>query len=201
MGNDSLSKGMFKNISGLLKRESITATEIFCSISSELENKKNEYCNIKNRKIRHHLFYIILPAISVYQALLNCNLSSEKAAEIIKECSYSYYQKIANFYSVLGRLPRFYAFFKAVFKYAMCEYPEDGWDIEWLVNNRDEVSFNMHSCLYYDTFKKYGCPELTHIFCGVDNLCYDNMSNKVKFVRTKTIAGGHELCNFRFLKT
>lgn len=58
----------------------------------------------------------------------------------------------------------------------------------------------MRDCLYFKTFKKYNCPQLTHIFCEVDNLCYDNMSKKILFTRTKTLGKNGDICDFSFQK-
>jgi hypothetical protein len=57
----------------------------------------------------------------------------------------------------------------------------------------------MKSCFYFDTFSKYGMPELTASFCRVDDLTYGNMSSHVKWQRSKTMASGADSCDFCFL--
>jgi hypothetical protein len=39
-------------------------------------------------------------------------------------------------------------------------YPRAGWEIEWKKSDANEIAFMMKSCLYLETFKKMGCPEL-----------------------------------------
>jgi hypothetical protein len=54
----------------------------------------------------------------------------------------------------------------------------------WLQNDPKGVRFDMKSCFYFDTFSKYGAPELTASFCQVDDLAYGNMSPYIKWQRS-----------------
>jgi hypothetical protein len=68
----------------------------------------------------------------------------------------------------------------------------------WLQNDPKAVRFDMKSCFYFDTFSKYGAPELTASFCQVDDLAYGNMSPYIKWQRSKTIGRGATYCDFCF---
>ncbi len=58
--------------------------------------------------------------------------------------------------------------------------------------------FDINKCLYNDLCIKYGCGELTSIFCDGDHFMFDNMK-KLKFQRTQTLGKNGELCDFHFI--
>jgi hypothetical protein len=100
----------------------------------------------------------------------------------------------------LGRLPFIYYFLRLFIKPAMRKYPPEGWNIEWIQNDRKAIRFNMKSCFYHDVLSRYGAPELTASFCRVDDLTYENMSSALSWQRTMTIAGGDAVCDFCFAR-
>lgn len=79
------------------------------------------------------------------------------------------------------------------------DFPKAGWQTEWKLDNKKELSMNIHSCLYLDTFTKYGCPEICKATCDTDITTYGGLAPKVIFLRTKTLAEGGDCCDFRFL--
>ena len=99
----------------------------------------------------------------------------------------------------LGRLRFIYPFLRIFIKPTMRAYPVEGWKIDWLQNDRNAIRFDMKSCFYFDTFSKYGAPELTASFCRVDDLTYETMSAYIQWQRSKTIARGAASCDFCFL--
>jgi hypothetical protein len=99
----------------------------------------------------------------------------------------------------LGKLSFIYPFLRKFIKPAMRQYPNEGWKIDWLQNDRNAIRFDMKNCFYFDTFSKYGAPELTPSFCRVDDLTYGDMSSHIKWQRSKTIARGDAICDFCFL--
>ncbi len=99
----------------------------------------------------------------------------------------------------LGWLSFIYPFLRIYVKPAMRQYPPEGWKIDWLQIDNNAIRFDMKSCYYFDTFSKYGAPELTASFCRVDDLTYENMSPHLKWHRSKTIARGNGYCDFCFL--
>ena len=51
-------------------------------------------------------------------------------------------------------------------------------------------------CPYFETCKRYGCPEITRCFCDGDDAGYGNLSPKLIWGRTKTIGRGGDCCDF-----
>lgn len=97
-------------------------------------------------------------------------------------------------------LPFFFHITKWIIKKTMAHsFPKEGWQTEWTVDNKIELAMNIHSCLYLETFTKYGCPEICKATCDTDITTYGGLTPKVIFLRTKTLAEGGDCCNFRFL--
>jgi hypothetical protein len=133
-----------------------------------------EYKTITNKAARKHLEFIILPAVSVYEYLIIKKINEAKALKYLEEYVMNYYSRYAKVYRIFGKLPFFYNIFRWILPSYMKSYPTPFWKIEWYKNNKLEIAFNITDCLYYKTFMKYSCVNLTPIFCRVDNLCYDN---------------------------
>lgn len=55
---------------------------------------------------------------------------------------------------------------------------------------------DMIECPYFSNCKKYGCPELTTVFCDGDDVAYGNMHPKLSWERRKTLGRGNECCDF-----
>lgn len=71
-----------------------------------------------------------------------------------------------------------------------------GFEYEFPESNGNEARFNIVRCPYYETCKRYGCPEITTAFCDGDDAGYGNLHPKLIWGRTKTIGRGDECCNF-----
>ncbi len=68
-----------------------------------------------------------------------------------------------------------------------------------VVFDTDEVfGFDLHRCLYCEFFREWGYSELAPVLCAYDGLFTDSLEEWVSFERTKTIAEGADLCDFRF---
>ena len=62
---------------------------------------------------------------------------------------------------------------------------------------------NIQKCFFDDFFRVNGMPELTPIFCAMDNLWAEELEKpryKVRFERPTTLAQGDDVCRFQFTK-
>lgn len=101
----------------------------------------------------------------------------------------------------LGRFRLYYHVLRALVRPVMARsFPPQGWDVEWVEVSGEQVAFNMHSCYYLDTLTAYGVPELTAVYCALDDRIYDGLSPHVRWVRSHTLGRGDELCDFRFVR-
>ena len=60
----------------------------------------------------------------------------------------------------------------------------------------NEARFNIVRCPYFETCKRYGCPEITRCFCDGDDAGYGNLHPKLIWGRTRTIRRGGDCCDF-----
>jgi hypothetical protein len=58
---------------------------------------------------------------------------------------------------------------------------------------------NTYRCFILDTLTKYDAPELIHLYCKTDDWLAAEVT-KVRWLRTKTLANGDELCDFRWCR-
>jgi len=73
-----------------------------------------------------------------------------------------------------------------------------GWDIELVENSQCSFAFNVHRCFYLDVLTAYGAPELTALYCRLDDLLYATWSPSIRWERTKTLGRGDDCCDFRY---
>ena len=78
------------------------------------------------------------------------------------------------------------------------EYPEEGWDIEWLDVSGEQIAYTINRCFYLDVLLEYDVPELTAQYCRVDHLIYEGLSPHAKWARKGALGRGDDCCDFRF---
>ena len=99
----------------------------------------------------------------------------------------------------LGRLPFYLWLMRVLIKPVMrLNFPAEGWETEWVETSGDALAFNMHRCFYQDVLAGYGVPELTALYCKMDDLTYDGVSRYVRWARKRTLGRGDACCDFRF---
>ena len=72
------------------------------------------------------------------------------------------------------------------------------------VQDEERSFINIQKCFFNDFFRANGMPEVTPIFCAMDNLWIaelDKPQYGVRFKQPTTLAGGDDLCRFQFTKT
>lgn len=74
-----------------------------------------------------------------------------------------------------------------------------GWDVEFPKCPNDTYSLITHTCIYHDIFSKYGMPELTAVFCEVDDFMYSELP-RAQFIYTQQIGRGGTMCDYTFKK-
>ena len=150
------------------------------------------------KALRAHTFKRIYPAIAAYEALREDGIGQEKAVLYIRE----YFQRFAAAYVPhLQRTIRIFRLAKripALFtKISVKSFGTDaGFEYEFPESSGNEARFNIVHCPYYETCKRYGCPEITHVFCDGDDAGYSNLHPMLKWSRTKTIGRGGDCCDF-----
>jgi hypothetical protein len=178
-------------------------SDIGKAVNIEAENrlshmiKEADYRN--NKYIRWHMDANMLPSIAIYLAFKKFPGTADKAYEYTDEVLQVARLKIQKKNQLIGRLPFGYFGFKMLCKSIVTkQYPEQGWDMQWIRYDKKEIHFNMKSCIYFDTTKKYNCIEMCPLFCANDDVILSGYKPQIIFERSGTIARGQDLCDFHF---
>lgn len=154
---------------------------------------------VVNQALRDHLNEQILPVLALYQVLRDCTGDQEAALMAVEEMVAEANRTKLCAVSFIGRFPFFFNLLRRMTPSTLSRnFPPEGWQIEWVENSDKSVAFNIHSCFYLDTLKEYGAPELTQVFCKMDDIFYKDISSSVRWERTGTLARGDQLCDFRW---
>jgi hypothetical protein len=141
----------------------------------------------------------ILPAIAIYLAFKKFDKTNDKAYEYTDEVMQIARLKGKKKNEFIGRLPFGYFLFKLFCKSVVVkQYPEQGWNVQWIRNDKKEIHFNMKSCIYFDTTKRYHCTEMCPLFCANDDVNFSGYKPAIVFERSGTLALGQDLCDFHF---
>ncbi|MBQ9009595.1 MAG: L-2-amino-thiazoline-4-carboxylic acid hydrolase, partial [Clostridia bacterium] len=152
----------------------------------------------ESKALRAHTFGRIYPAIAVYESLKAEGVEPDRAVWYIRE----YFQRVsAKAVPHLKRVIRVFGLARIVpkifMKVAQKRFgPEAGFRYEFPDIHGNEARFNIVSCPYYETCRRYGCPEITRAFCDGDDAGYGDLHPKLIWGRTKTIGRGQDCCDF-----
>ena len=151
-----------------------------------------------SRALRAHTYSRIYPCIALYQAMIDDGIDPKKADGYIGE----YFQRIARVMEphvqrmarlpgMASRMPKFFM------KIAEKMFGTNaGFVYEFPQSHGNEARFNMVRCPYHEACRRYGCEELTHVFCDGDDAGYGNMHPRLYWGRTKTLGRGDDCCDF-----
>ena len=172
---------------------------IFIEAKNLLYDMINE-ADYKNSKyIKWHMDKNMLPSIAIYLAFKKFDSTDDNALDYTDQVLQMFRLKMQKKNKVLGRLPFGYSAFKMFCRSVMNkQYPKQGWDVEWITYNANEIHFNMKSCIYFEITKKYNCPEMCTLFCKNDDVIFTGYKPAIIFERTGTIARGQKVCDFHF---
>ena len=152
-----------------------------------------------NRALRRHLEETILPGLALYQVLREVGYVEKEALQITAQGFEAWGRQARRRMKMLGRMPFAYQAVRLLARrVTTANFPPEGWEIAWLEVSSRQVAFNIESCFCLDMLRRYGAPELTRVYCDLDDAIYDEVSTHFEWARTKTLGRGDEICDFRF---
>jgi hypothetical protein len=167
-------------------------------VQTRYEALYDERPHFTHPALRWHLEQKIMPGLALYQVL--CKENSDQDAVLTEvssllEIGSRAFSKFVNLYRYL---PLPFAVMRQMFKASLLVYPRQGWDIERVENSKTSFAFNVHRCFYLNVFTAYSAPELTALYCRLDDLLYAAWSPSIRWERTKTLGRGDDCCDFRY---
>lgn len=154
-----------------------------------------------NAVIRHHLQNKLLPPLAYYQALRATGFDQEKALAYVRAETHKAAQIKKAAMKKLANLPLAYTIYRlSVKKFMKKNFPEEGWQTQWVRCDGQEIHFNLHRCLYWEWTQTMHCPELCSVYCENDVISFSGLLPKIRFERTGTLGEGAAYCDFHFFK-
>lgn len=140
----------------------------------------------------------IYPAIAAFYGMLGEGFGRDDARELLAGFYAARSGKVAKKMKRTMKIPGLYKWIPRLFaKMTNKAFGESaGFQSVMRIQTKDIVKFDMVVCPYFDLCTKYGCPELTAMYCRADDICYGSMHPKIAWLRTKTLGLGGDCCDF-----
>lgn len=172
------------------------------TVRLEYQNLYTDHRHINQRATRWHLSNRILPALALYRSLLGehqeKDLALSETKALIWACEE---QRYKSYIRLLHMFPGLLVLRGVMTLQMRLYFPSSTWQITWLENNQRRIAFNIRRCIYLDILRDHGTPELTAVFCKMDEYLANTFPAHIGFMRTKTLASGADCCDFcYFLK-
>lgn len=164
-------------------------------IMERLIRENSEYADNKNYG---HMCNLIT-SLAMETALEEMGKTRSEAQDAVAQAMYSFIQpKIAPMQKLAGN-----SWFVGMLKLTMpIKYSHTvgyGWDVEYPKCGSGVYSMVIHKCIYQQIFSKYGMPEMTAIFCKVDDIMYSDLP-RAEFIYSEQIGRGGSMCDYTFKK-
>ncbi len=174
------------------------ADDLYTAAILRMEKINGERKKYAQKALEQHFGENILPILALY--LVVKENDTENPLSLTEKVANEIFVVGRKRMAVLGRFPFFYWLIQKMVGGVMEKaFPSEGWDIEWLEVSKKQVAFNMHACFYLDVLTAYDVPELTPVFCNLDDFIYENVSPYLRWQRKGTLGRGDTHCDFRFI--
>lgn len=182
-------------------RGKVAGTLLASRVQSRYEELYAARPHYANAALRNHLEANILPGLALYQVLREDGCDQQSALDEVGRLEEITFRESGMNQAIqqLSRLPNPFGIFRAMQGLVGKMFPKEGWTFLWKENNDRAIAYDCVDCFYLRTLTQHGAPELTPIFCHLDDVMFDNVSF-MDWKRNKTLGRGDEVCNFRFEK-
>ncbi|MBT3389099.1 MAG: L-2-amino-thiazoline-4-carboxylic acid hydrolase [Anaerolineae bacterium] len=171
---------------------------------------QRQYTELKTRRpifeqtaFNAHVVGNILPGLALYEILREDGLDVKAALIEIDQLFEAWFTQYPppnmRVNQLMKYTPQNFAVFQRLLRFVMDKFfPAPGWQFDEIIANEHTYAFNMQHCFYLDILNHYNAPELTPVFCKLDDILMAAMPESIQWGRTQTIGMGAEYCNFRW---
>jgi len=150
-----------------------------------------------------HVVGNILPGLALYQILRERDMDEQTALAEIDDIFEKWFTQAPppnmRMNQTMKYFPENFSIFRRLLLFTMDKiFPAPGWQYEMVADDEHSIAFNMTHCFYLDVLQYYDAPELTPVFCKLDDILMAAMPESIQWGRTQTIGMGAEYCNFRW---
>ena len=139
----------------------------------------------------------ILPSIAFYEALLRITGDREKSVAFFEKWALTKIEKMVPAVQSVMKLGLYRKMPDICDNMLDKLFGKEAGFESREVKDAPKFARDMTVCPYYETCKKYSCPEITQFFCKSDDVVYGNLHPKLVWGRTQTLGTGGECCDFR----
>jgi len=186
----------FKNLQSIVEEKFPDDDEqiLYC-IDSEMDSMYKENADISEDE-KGEVFNYIIPSIAIYNVLKKYS-DETTAIGIFKEMFLKAAYKGADSLREKAKEPGFIeGFIKKAFN--LKDGNSGGLEKRVVCDTKNKTEFDVIKCPYVIYCNKYNVSELSTVFCECDDIFYGNIHPRLIWSRTKTIARGDEVCDFKF---
>ncbi|MBQ8195332.1 MAG: L-2-amino-thiazoline-4-carboxylic acid hydrolase [Oscillospiraceae bacterium] len=187
-----IAKSRFKDFYNELKKEEQLR---LTALMTRLIKENSEYADSKNYG---HLCNLIT-SLAIVLMLEENGRSRKEAEDIVAAAMYKFIEPQIDVMQKLASNSWFVGFLKISMPIKFRNTLGYGWNVEFPECPKDTFSMITHSCIYHQIFSKYGMPEMTAVFCKVDDILYSNLP-RAEFLYTEQIGRGGRMCDYTFKK-
>ena len=185
------------------KRGEIGASIFMARVQLRYAELKTHRPTFDNLVFDTHVIGNILPGLALYQILCEDGLTSQVAIGEIDELFEQWFIQFPplnmRMSQLMNFIPQNFAVFRRLVSFSMEKlFPAPGWQYEVVADDDLTYAFDIHHCFYFDVLSYYDAPELTPVFCRLDDYLMEVLPKSIKWGRTQTIGMGAEYCNFRW---
>jgi hypothetical protein len=147
----------------------------------------------------------LLPGLALYQVLCEDGMTRDEALTETDRIFFIWFESTPPLNLHLNQLmaypPQNFNIFQRLVRFTMDTFfPPPGWEYDVIEENEVTLAFNIHNCFYLKVLTYYQAPELTPVFCKLDDYLMGAMPDSLRWGRTQTIGMGADFCNFRWDK-
>jgi hypothetical protein len=157
----------------------------------------------RNMVLDFHVTGGILPGLALYQSLREEVVNQDEAIAQVHRIFETWFNRYPplnmRFNQLMQYTPENFGIFRRLTRLVTERlFPAPGWRYEFIDDNNASLAFNIHECFYLKVLDYYHAPELTPVFCRLDDYLMGAMPPSIAWGRTQTIGMGADCCNFRW---
>ena len=148
--------------------------------------------------VSFHTDAFIFPAAAIYLSIKE--VSPDAAYDIVKEVMRKISLKRGQAFKKMMKIPGFRSFFLNMWEPVSRKMfgKDAGFENVFYPKVKGEFQMDITACPYHKYLTELRCPEINSLFCDNDIYSYGDLPG-LRFIRTKTIGSGGDLCDFRLV--
>jgi hypothetical protein len=181
-------------------RNPVDVDALIGQIKRELRQLQASHPRMSNRYLQTQWDDLIAPGLALYRALLAEGAQDRQAAldavEVLFKASFFLVER--KMVTLLNLIPDPFPLVRCGLRGMTKNHYLPGAS-EVIEDSDTCFAVNTYRCFIFDTLTRYGAAELTPLYCKTDDWLAESLS-KVRWLRTKTLADGDDLCDFRWCR-